>query len=222
MCCGEIRTVQKQIESPCPSVFVLRPDDRPFGKKTSVPSASTCNSTASIPAAFIPFKPAAYTPSTNPQKWLKAMTPHLNRLFGILKYVTPVVGPWLNISAPIYSDLIKNDLALTKALVETAGDQIWRRRSQLHRSDDAPIRKESGSKSAVPPSAPCTNSSKKKTPIKCGVASPAPSPQRATCSGSAKNTSKSCIPPQTPDLTEQNAVGVAVMVSHRGWLWRAS
>ena len=46
------------------------------------------------------------------------MAPHLNRLFGILKYVTPVVGPWLNISAPIYSQLIKDDLALTKALVD--------------------------------------------------------------------------------------------------------
>ena len=45
------------------------------------------------------------------------MMPHLNHLFGILKYVTTVVGPWLNISAPIYADLIKNDLALTQALV---------------------------------------------------------------------------------------------------------
>lgn len=28
------------------------------------------------------------------------------------------MGPWVNLTAPIYSELIKNDLALTKALVD--------------------------------------------------------------------------------------------------------
>lgn len=46
------------------------------------------------------------------------MAPHLNCLFGILKYVTPVVGPWLGVTAPIYSELIKTDLELTAALIE--------------------------------------------------------------------------------------------------------
>lgn len=114
---NEIRTVQKQIESPCPSVFVLRPDARPFWQKDMGSQRINLQLYCEHPGCFHPVQTGGVYEIDNPQPWLKAMTPHLNRLFGILKYVTPVVGPWLNISAPVYADLIKNDLALTKALV---------------------------------------------------------------------------------------------------------
>ncbi|MEM1293460.1 MAG: COR domain-containing protein [Cyanobacteria bacterium P01_H01_bin.162] len=114
----EMRQVQKQIESPCPSVFVLRPDDRPFWQKDIGSQRINLQLYCEHPGCFHPVQEGGLYAIDNPQPWLKAMTPHLNRLFGILKYVTPVVGPWLNISAPIYADLIKNDLALTKALID--------------------------------------------------------------------------------------------------------
>ncbi|WP_199464272.1 COR domain-containing protein [Acaryochloris thomasi] len=114
----EIRAVQKQLESPCPSVFVLRPDDRSFWQKDIGSQRINLQLYCEHPGCFHPVQNGGLYAIDNPKKWLKAMAPHLNRLFGILKYVTPVVGPWLNISAPVYSELIKNDLALSKALID--------------------------------------------------------------------------------------------------------
>jgi len=113
----EIHTVQKQIESPCPSVFVLRPDDRPFWQQDIGSQRINLQLYCESPGCLHPVKEGGLYPIDNPQQWLKVMTPYLNRLFGILKYVTPVMGPWVNLSAPIYSDLIKNDLALSQALI---------------------------------------------------------------------------------------------------------
>lgn len=114
----EIRTVQKQIESPCPSVFVLRPDDRPFWQKDIGSQRINLQLYCEYPGCLHPVKEGGLYPIDNPQQWLKVMTPHLNRLFGILKYVTPVIGPWISLSAPIYSELINNDLALSQSLIE--------------------------------------------------------------------------------------------------------
>lgn len=113
----EIRAVQKHLESPCPTVFVLRPDDRPFWQKDIGSQRINLQLYCEHPGCLHPVQEGGLYAIDNPQKWLRDVAPHLTRLFGILKYVTPVVGPWLNISAPIYSELIKNDLALTEALV---------------------------------------------------------------------------------------------------------
>lgn len=118
----EIRAVQKQIESPCPTVFVLRPDDRQFWQKDIGSQRINLQLYCEHPGCLHPVQEGGLYAIDNPQTWLKVMTPHLNRLFGILKYVTPVVGPWLNISAPIYSELIQNDLALTEALIDKLPD----------------------------------------------------------------------------------------------------
>ena len=114
----EIRTVQKQLESPCPSVFVLRPDDRKVWQKDIGSKRINLQLYCEYPGCLHPVQEGGNYAIDNPKKWLRDMTPHINRLFGILKYVTPVMGPWLNISAPIYSELIKNDLAFTKALID--------------------------------------------------------------------------------------------------------
>ncbi|MEO0456661.1 MAG: COR domain-containing protein [Cyanobacteria bacterium P01_A01_bin.114] len=113
----EIRTVQKQLESPCPSVFVLRPDERPVWQKDIGSQRINLQLYCEHPGCLHPVKDGGLYAIDNPETWLRVMAPHLTRLFGILKYVTPVVGPWVNLSAPIYSELVKNDLALTSALV---------------------------------------------------------------------------------------------------------
>ncbi|MEM9448722.1 MAG: COR domain-containing protein, partial [Cyanobacteria bacterium P01_E01_bin.6] len=118
----EIRAVQKWMESPCPSVFVLRPDDRPIWHKDIGSQRINLQLYCEHPGCFHPVKEGGTYAIDQPDQWLQTMAPHINRLFGILKYVTPVVGPWLNISAPIYSDLIKHDLDLTKALVAKLPD----------------------------------------------------------------------------------------------------
>ncbi len=112
-----IRAAQKQIESPCPSVFVLRPDDRRLWQKDITSQRINLQLYCEHPGCFHPVQEGGLYPIDNPKQWLQVMTPHLNRLFGILKYVTPVAGPWLGVSAPDYSELIKNDRALTEALI---------------------------------------------------------------------------------------------------------
>ncbi|MEM8611836.1 MAG: COR domain-containing protein [Cyanobacteria bacterium P01_H01_bin.105] len=116
---GEIRTVQKQLESPCPSIFVLRPDDRKLWQKQDIGSQRiNLQLYCEHPGCLHPVKDGGIYSIDNPKKWLMAMKPHINRIFGILKYVTPVMGPWINLSAPIYSELIENDLALTETLID--------------------------------------------------------------------------------------------------------
>ncbi|MBE9069834.1 leucine-rich repeat domain-containing protein, partial [Leptolyngbya cf. ectocarpi LEGE 11479] len=114
----EIRVVQKQIESPCPSVFVLRPDDRKIWQKDIGSQRINLQLYCEHPGCLHPVQEGGLYPIDNPKKWLKAMKPHINRIFGILKYVTPVMGPWINLSAPIYGELIENDLTLTETLID--------------------------------------------------------------------------------------------------------
>lgn len=114
----EIRVVQKHNESPCPGVFVLRPDDRKLWQKDIGSQRINLQLYCEHPGCLHPVKDGGLYSIDNPAKLLKLMTPHMNRIFGILKYVTPVMGPWVNLSSPIYSELIKNDLALTKALID--------------------------------------------------------------------------------------------------------
>jgi len=64
------------------------------------------------PGCLHPVKEGGLYTIDTPQQWLRVMPP-INRLFGILKYI----GPWINLSASIYSKLVKNDIALTKAMV---------------------------------------------------------------------------------------------------------
>ncbi|MEO1399827.1 MAG: hypothetical protein AAFV72_01075 [Cyanobacteria bacterium J06635_1] len=112
-----IRTAQNQIESPCPSVFVLRPDGRQFWQKDIGSQRINLQLYCEHPGCLHPVQDGGLYAIDNPEKWLRVMAPHITRLFSILQYVTPVVGPWVNLSAPIYSELVKNDLALTSALV---------------------------------------------------------------------------------------------------------
>ncbi|NEO85545.1 MAG: GTPase [Spirulina sp. SIO3F2] len=113
----DIRAVQKQLESPCPSVFVLRPDDRSVWQKDIGSERINLQLYCEHPGCFHPVQDGGLYAIDNPKQWLKVMAPHINRLFGILKYVTPVVGPWLNVTVPDYSELIAKDLKLTAALV---------------------------------------------------------------------------------------------------------
>jgi internalin A len=114
----EIRSVQNRIESPCPSVFAFRIDRRPSWQKEVGSRRINLKLYCEYPGCLHPVQEGGFYPVDSPKQWLKTMAPHINRLFSILKYVTPVVGPWVNLSAPIYSDLIKSDLTLTEALIK--------------------------------------------------------------------------------------------------------
>jgi len=44
--------------------------------------------------------------------------PYLQRINDIVKYVTPIIGPWVTVANTDYAKRIKDDLALTNALVK--------------------------------------------------------------------------------------------------------
>ncbi|MBE9030054.1 GTPase, partial [filamentous cyanobacterium LEGE 11480] len=114
----EIRAVQKQIESPCPSVFALRPDDRKFWQKDIGTQRLNLQLYCEHPGCLHPVAEGGIYAIDNPKKWLRVMAPHANRLFGILKYVTPVIGPWVNIAAEDYAKFVKDDIKFAETLVK--------------------------------------------------------------------------------------------------------
>ncbi|MGB7486019.1 MAG: hypothetical protein WA901_07500, partial [Phormidesmis sp.] len=106
---------QKQIASPCPSVFVLRPDDRHFWQKNITAQLVNLQLYCEHPGCLHPVISGGLYTIDNPKRWFQVMSPHLKHIFSILKYVTPVVGPWVNVADADYGELIKNELALTEA-----------------------------------------------------------------------------------------------------------
>ena len=114
----EIRTTQKQMESPCPSVFVLRPDNRRFWQQNIAFQRMSIQLYCECPGCLHPVRSGGIYEIDNPKRWLFVMKPHLNRLFGIIKYITPVIGPWINVTAADYGKLISDDIALTQSLVD--------------------------------------------------------------------------------------------------------
>ncbi|MBV9959362.1 MAG: hypothetical protein JO360_13130, partial [Acidobacteria bacterium] len=54
-----------------------------------------------------------------PAEWIKASAPYLRRLVTVLKYTSPLVGPWLGSAIPAdYEKYLKNDIALMDELVK--------------------------------------------------------------------------------------------------------
>jgi hypothetical protein len=53
-----------------------------------------------------------------PPKWLRSAGRYINEMVKLLKYVTPLVGPWIGISAADYAKLIEYDLKFMEELVK--------------------------------------------------------------------------------------------------------
>ena len=114
----EIRAVQKQIESPCPTLFAIRRDGRsPYDAGKLFDQRLSLQLYCEHPGCFHPVEDGLYT-IENPRQWLSTMAPHLNRINSILKYVTPIIGPWVTAANADYAKLIRDDLTLTNALVK--------------------------------------------------------------------------------------------------------
>ncbi|KAM3093078.1 COR domain-containing protein [Phormidesmis sp. 146-12] len=124
----QFRQQQKLIESHCPNVFVLRPDDRSRLKKAWEQELGTqrinlqlyCQMPGCMHPTLDPDgpqKPCGLYPIDEPQKWLKAIAPYYRRMVGVLKFATPLIGPWLGvIEAKDYEAMFKSDIDLAKEL----------------------------------------------------------------------------------------------------------
>ena len=124
----QYRQQQKFLESHCPNVFVLRPDDRSRLTKAWEQELGTqrinlqlyCQMPGCMHPTLDPDdpqKPCGLYPIDEPQKWLKVINPYYRRMVGVLKFATPLIGPWLGVmDSKDYEDIFKNDIALAKEL----------------------------------------------------------------------------------------------------------
>jgi len=124
----QFRQQQKLIESHCPNVFVLRPDDRSRLKKAWEQEIGTqriylqlyCQMPGCMHPTIDPNDPkkvCGLYPIDNPQQWLRAINPYYRRMVGVLKFATPLIGPWLGImEAKDYQETFKHDIDLAKEL----------------------------------------------------------------------------------------------------------
>ncbi|KAM3110764.1 leucine-rich repeat domain-containing protein [Phormidesmis sp. 146-33] len=124
----QFRQQQKLIESHCPNVFVLRTDDRSRLKKAWEQELGTqrinlqlyCQMPGCMHPTLDPDdpqKPCGLYPIDEPQKWLKAIAPYYRRMVGVLKFATPLIGPWLGVmEAKDYEAMFKSDIDLAKEL----------------------------------------------------------------------------------------------------------
>ncbi|WP_193198371.1 COR domain-containing protein [Nostoc sp. MG11] len=111
------RREQSKIDSHCPNVFVLRPHGSKVWKQAIAGQKLYLQLYCQAPGCWHPTQEGGLYEINEPAKWLRATAPYISRLFRVLKYAAPIVGPWLGVVDPKeYETLFKNDLELFKEL----------------------------------------------------------------------------------------------------------
>ncbi|NJP08786.1 MAG: GTPase [Leptolyngbyaceae cyanobacterium RU_5_1] len=126
----QFRQQQKYLESYCPNVFVLRPDDRRPWQKDIGLQRINLQLYCQMPGCMHPTidpdkpkKPCGLYAIDEPQQWLQTITPYYRRMVGVLKFATPLIGPWLGImEAKDYQEIFKSDIDFAKELVNKLPD----------------------------------------------------------------------------------------------------
>ena len=116
--------MQKFPESHCPNLFVLRSDERKVWSKDIGMQRINLQLYCQMPGRMHPTidpkdpkQPCGLYPIDEPQKWLQTVTPYYRRMVKILKFATPLVGPWLGImEAKDYETIFKSDIDFAKEL----------------------------------------------------------------------------------------------------------
>ncbi|MEH2241428.1 COR domain-containing protein [Nostoc sp.] len=109
------RREQAIIDSHCPNVFVLRLHGDKAWKRNLTGQKLDLQLYCQAPGCWHPTQEGGLYEINEPAKWLRAIAPYLGRLFRVLKYAAPIIGPWLGVVDPKeYEMLFKNDLELFK------------------------------------------------------------------------------------------------------------
>lgn len=120
------RREQEKIESHCPNVFILRPRDE-TGWRSYTQSSQRTLVGEKLELQLFCQSPGRWHPTfegglyliDKPAEWLQATAPYLRRLVTVLKYATPLIGPWLGVAIPHdYEKHFKNDIELMGKFVE--------------------------------------------------------------------------------------------------------
>nr|MDZ8282883.1 COR domain-containing protein [Nostoc sp. ChiSLP01] len=111
------RREQASIDAHCPNVFVLRPHDAKAWKKNLVGQKLNLQLYCQAPGCWHPTQEGGLYEINEPAKWLRVTAPYISRLFRVLKYAAPIVGPFVGlVNEQEYEKVFKNDLEFTKEL----------------------------------------------------------------------------------------------------------
>ncbi len=111
------RREQASIDAHCPNVFVLRPHDAKAWKKNLVGQKLHLQLYCQAPGCWHPTQEGGLYEINEPAKWLRVTAPYISRLFRVLRYAAPIVGPFLGlVNEQEYEKVFKNDLEFTKEL----------------------------------------------------------------------------------------------------------
>jgi internalin A len=116
------RREQASIDVHCPNVFVLRPDSKKWLKAITGQTLEL-QLYCQTPGCWHPTTEGGLYHIEESALWLKAISPYLRRLVGVLKYAAPLIGPWLGmVNQQDYEQLFKYDIELMKELAEKLPD----------------------------------------------------------------------------------------------------
>ncbi len=117
------RREQANIEAHCPNVFVLRPREAKQWLKTITGQTLELQLYCQAPGCWHPTLEGGLYEIKDTAQWLKTLAPYLNRLIGVLKYATPLIGPWVGeINIADYEKLIRRDIETMKELAQQLPD----------------------------------------------------------------------------------------------------
>lgn len=122
---------QERIESYCPNVFVLRPvqSESQFRKLLERMGILKVRSLfvqkmelqlyCQAPGQWHPTERNGTYIIEQPAAWLRIMAPYIKKMASILKYASPLIGPWVSALSPEqYKDLFQKDIRFMEDLVE--------------------------------------------------------------------------------------------------------
>jgi len=116
------RMEQSRIESHCPNVFVLRPRDGSGLMEAIAGRKLDLQLYCQAPGEWHPTVEGGRYRIDDPANWIKVTAPYLRKMIKVLRYVTPVIGPWLAWTSPVYEEMVKDDVKLMAELVKKLPD----------------------------------------------------------------------------------------------------
>ena len=116
------RREQSIIDSHCPNVFVLRPRESKSWKDIIVGQKIDLQLYCQAPGCWHPTAEGGLYTINNPAEWIKTTAPYLQKMVKVLKYAASLIGPWVAVAEPVYSDMFNNDIKLMTELIKKLPD----------------------------------------------------------------------------------------------------
>ena len=129
----EFKRDQKFIESYCPNLFVLLPDDRDRWHRDlgshRINLQLYCQYPGEVHPTCNPKTPPTqkdpaqgFYPIDTPNRWLQVMSPYVSRMVRVLKYAAPLVSPVLGTAATDLAKQVESDVTFMDTLVAKLPD----------------------------------------------------------------------------------------------------